>query len=87
MTVVLLICFLVFGIAIDSLSVWMKIRVNERLPEDRRLTWWSKNYGQVNRLYAQQQPNSILPDLNRAGMFLVIALFVTLIVTSFVIRN
>jgi hypothetical protein len=84
MFLALLICFLIVGIATDFLSVWMKMQVNQQLPEDQRLSWWSRNYRQVNKLYGTQNPDSILPDLNRGGTVVVIALFAAMIVTSIV---
>jgi hypothetical protein len=87
MLVPLLICFLVFGIALDSLSAWMKMRVNEELPEDRRLSWWSRNYRQVNQVYGDQHPDSILPDLNRYGGYLVMALFAASILVGILSRD
>jgi hypothetical protein len=85
MTIALVVCFVAFAIPLDILCVWMKKRVNEELPEDLRLSWWSRNYRQVERLYGEQNPDSILPDLSRYGYYVALALMgvmVLLAVTS-----
>ena len=73
-TIALIVCFVAVGIPLDILSIWMKARVNGDLPEDQRLSQWSRNYRQVNRLYGEQHPDSILPDLSRYGYYFVLAL-------------
>ena len=87
MFVSLLISFLIVGIAIDILSVHMKMRVNADLPVDRRLSWWSRSYRQVNRLYSEQHPDSILPDLNRFGGYVALALFGATLIVSLLARD
>jgi hypothetical protein len=87
MLVALFICVFVFGIALDVLSIWMKTRVNEDLPRSSRLTWWSRNYRQVERIYGQQHPDSILPDLSRWGGYLVMALLASLILVGIISRG
>jgi hypothetical protein len=57
----------------------MKVRVNEELPEDRQLSSWSRNFEEVRRLYREQHPDSILPDLNRYGYYLALALMAAMI--------
>jgi hypothetical protein len=87
MVVVLIVCILALGIPLDVLSIWMKIRVNEALPEDRRLSWWSRNYRQVERIYGEQHPESVLPDLSRYAGYLVMALFAALILVGIIQRG
>jgi hypothetical protein len=87
MVVVLIVCILALGIPLDVLSIWMKIRVNEALPEDRRLSWWSRNYRQVERIYGEQHPESVLPDLSRYAGYLVMALFAALILVRIIQRG
>jgi hypothetical protein len=87
MLIPLLVCLLVVGIVVDVISVWMKMRVNEELPEDRRLSWWSRDYRQVNRIYSEQHPDSILPNLNRYGGYLAMALFATIALAGILQRN
>jgi len=85
--VILLICIVVFGIVTDGLSIWMKTRVNEELPEGSRLSWWSRDYRQINQSYGKLHPDSILPDLNGWCGYLVLALVGVLIVVGFIQRN
>jgi hypothetical protein len=87
MVVALLVCFLVLGIPLDVLSIWMKMRVNEELPEDQRLSWWSRNYRQVERIYGEQHPDSVLPDLSRYVGYLVMALFAAFILVGIIQRD
>lgn len=53
MIVLPFICVLILGLVSDALFVSIKIRINERLPEDRRLSWWWRDYRQVNRVYRE----------------------------------
>ena len=69
------------------LSTWMQIRVNEELPEERQLSWWFRNYRQVERIYRAQHPDSIVPDLTRYGTYLVMALFATMILVAIIQRH
>jgi hypothetical protein len=87
MVTALLVCILAVGIPLDFLLVWMKMRVNEALPDDRRLSWWSRNYRQVERVYGEQHPDSVLPDLSRYAGYLVMALFAALILVGITLRD
>jgi len=87
MLVVLFICVFVVGIPLDLLQIWMKMRVNEALSEDRRLSWWSWNYRQVERIYGEQHPDNPLPDLSRYGGYLVLALFGLLLLVGLSLRK
>jgi len=87
MVAALLVCILAVGIPLDFLLVWMKMRVNEALPDDRRLSWWSRNYRQVERVYGEQHPDSVLPDLSRYAGYLVMALFAALILVGITLRD
>ena len=62
----------------------MKVRVNERLPEGQRTSWWYRDYWRVYRLYEEQNPDSILPDLTRAGTVVAIALVAVMVVMGLV---
>jgi hypothetical protein len=84
MVVMLIVCILALGIPLDVLAMWMKVRVNETLPEDRRLSWWSRNYRQVEQIYGDQNPDSVLPDLSRYAGYLVMALFAALILAGII---
>lgn len=84
MVVLVLIC-LALGLADTVMSMWMMREVNERLPEDRRLSWWRRDnyWGKVNRAYRECFPDSILPDLESYFAFAVIVLIVFLVLVSF----
>jgi uncharacterized iron-regulated membrane protein len=87
MVIVLIVCILAAGISLDALQIWMKRRVNENLPEDRRLSWWSRNYRQVERIYEERHPESILPGLSRYGGYLVLALLAAAVLVSLVLLS
>jgi hypothetical protein len=87
MLVFLFICVWVLLTPLWILSTWMKIRVNEELPEDRRLSWWSRNYRQVERIYREQHPDSIVPDLTRYGGYLTLALFAAIVLVRIIQRH
>jgi hypothetical protein len=87
MLVPLVVCFVVVGIALDVVSIWMKTRVNEGLPADRRLSWWSRNYRLVERIYGEQHPDSVLPDLSRYGGYLAVVLFVVTVLVGIASRD
>lgn len=86
MVLLLFICIVIFGIVTDGLSIWMKLRANEELPEGRRLSWWSRNYREVNQSYGKLHPDSVLPDLNAWCGYLVLALVGGLIVVGLIQR-
>ena len=85
MSAFLIISVFVVGIPLNILSIWMKMRVNENLPEDRRLSWWSRNFRDVERIYGEQHPQSVLPDLSRYGSYLTIALLAAAVLVSFIL--
>jgi hypothetical protein len=87
MFVSLVVCFLIVGVTLDLVSAWMKIRVNKELPADRRLSWWSRNYRQVQRSYGEQHPGSLLPELSRYGGYLAAALFAAMILVGILSRD
>ena len=60
----------------------MKARVNERLPEDQQTSWWFRDYWRVYRLYEEQNPDSILPDLCRYGYYFALALMAVMILLA-----
>ena len=75
------------GIPLDILSMWMKARVNEDLPEDQKLSWWTRNYREVNRLYGEQHPESVLPDLNRYAYYIALGLMAIMILLGISSRH
>jgi hypothetical protein len=60
-------CFLVVGLSANIISISMKIRVNDRRPHDQKLSWWSRDFREVNRAYRECYPESVLPDVDRYG--------------------
>jgi hypothetical protein len=65
----------------------MKMHINEELPEDQRLSWWSRNYREVNRIYSERHPDSVLPDLNQYGYYLALALMAGMILLAITSRG
>lgn len=59
------IAFLIFGVVTSTASTVMQLRINDRVPEDERFSWWSRNYAEVGRKYREFFPNSPLPDIAR----------------------
>ncbi|MGA7402787.1 MAG: hypothetical protein WCC99_05325 [Candidatus Sulfotelmatobacter sp.] len=85
--IALLVCFIVLVIPLNVLSLWMKARVNEELPDDQQLSLLSRDYSKVNRLYGEQHPDSILPSLNGYGYYLAVALMAAMILLGFTSRS
>ena len=52
----------------------MKIRVNGRLPEQERFSWWSRNFWAVARKYAEFYPESDLPMVGQFSFWVGFAL-------------
>ena len=74
-TIALFVCFVVVAIPSGFLSLWMRIRVNEQLPEDRQVLWWPRgNYSRVEELYGEQNPDSWMPSLSQYGRYTALAL-------------
>jgi len=73
-TIALFIGFVVIAIPSGLLSLWMRVRVNAQLPEDRQVPWWSKDYGRIEELYAEQNPDSRIPILGQYGRYAALAL-------------
>jgi hypothetical protein len=82
MFVTVLICFLMVGAASNIICVTMKIRVNEQRAEGQQLSWWSHDFREVNRMYREHHPNSILPTLDRYLSYLLYALFAAALLTG-----
>jgi hypothetical protein len=64
----------------------MKIRVNEQRVEGQQLSWWSRNFREVNRMYREQYPNSILPTLDRYLGYVLYALFAGAVLTGAILK-
>jgi hypothetical protein len=87
MVVFLFICIFVLGIPLNFLSMWMKMSVNENLPDESRLSWWSRDFREVERIYGEQNPDSILPDLSRYGSYVLIALLLAAFLAGFMLKQ
>jgi len=61
MTIALLVCFLIVAALIGLVSRWMRARVNQELPEDSQVSWWSHDDRRVEQIYSEQHPDSVLP--------------------------
>jgi len=84
--IILIVCFVVFGLILDVLFLIMKTTVNDRLPEDRKLSWWGHDFRQVNRNYREFFPDSSLPDVAGALWYGLLALFVVSIELSIYLK-
>ena len=60
-----IIAFLIFGVVTSTASTVMKMQVNDRVSEDERFSWWSRNYAEVGRKHRELFPDSPLPDIAR----------------------
>ena len=68
----------------NGIAISMMVRVNERLPEGRKLSWWRRDYdGKLNRVYREHFPDSILPDLENYFGYTAIALIAVFVLVSF----
>jgi hypothetical protein len=86
-SIALLVCFVVIGLPLDFLSLWMRVRVNEQLPEDRQVPWWPRNYRRVEVLYGEQNPHSLMPSLSQYGRYAALALTGAMILLAITSRG
>ena len=70
------------GVISNIISITMKIRVNGQRVEGQRLSWWSRDFREVNRKYREYYLSSILPDIDRYISYLVYALFAAVVLTG-----
>lgn len=77
----------VLGIINNAISATMKFRVNARRFDDQKLSWWSRDFREVNRAYRECYPDSVLPDLDRYSYYLLLALFVALLLIGVLSRD
>jgi hypothetical protein len=78
-----IVAFLIFGVVTSASSTVMKMRVNDRVPEDERFSWWSRNYADVGRKYRQLFPDSVLPDIARYSGWISLLLLAAGVLNSF----
>ena len=87
-TIALFLCFIVVAIPSGFLSLWMRVRVNEQLPEDDQVAWWPRgNYRQVEELYGEQNPDSWMPSLSQYGRYTALALMGAMILLGVTSRG
>jgi hypothetical protein len=82
MVIFLLISLVITGIVIDVVFSFMMGEVNDRLPEGNKLSWWSHDFGRVNRAYREFFPDSNLPDVSQYGRYIALALFFAIVLSS-----
>lgn len=77
----------VLGIINNAISATMKFRVNARRFDDQKLSWWSRDFREVNRAYREHYPASVLPGVDRYSYYLLLALFVALLLIGVLSRD
>jgi hypothetical protein len=77
-----IVAFIAFGLITDGTATIMKIRINEKLPQGERFSWWARNYSAVGQKYRELFPNSLLPDISRYSGWICVLLFVASIMAS-----
>jgi hypothetical protein len=82
-----LVCFVVVIVPLNFLSLWMRRRVNDQLPEDRQVPWWPRNYRQVEVLYGEHNPDSWMPSLSQYGRYAALALMGAMILLGITSRG
>jgi hypothetical protein len=78
-----IIAFLIFGVVSSTASTVMKMHVNDRVSEDERFSWWSRNYADVGRKYREFFPDSPLADIARYSGWMCLLLLAVGVVVSF----
>jgi hypothetical protein len=78
-----IIVFLIFGVVTSASSTVMKMRVNDRVPEDAQFSWWSRNYADVGRKYRELFPDSPLPDIARYSGWICLLVLAAGVLKSF----
>ena len=83
----LLVALFAIVVALNVLSLWMKTRANEKLSEKNRLSLWSTDTQGVERIYGEQHPDSVLPELFRYGRYLGYSLGTAAILAVLILKN
>jgi hypothetical protein len=79
-----IIAFLIFGAVSSTASTVMKMHVNDRVSEDERFSWWSRNYAEVGRKHRDLFPDSLLPDIARYSGWICLLLLAAGVLVSLV---
>jgi hypothetical protein len=79
--------YLIVGIAIlivisNAIAVTMKLRVNSMRPEDQRLSWWARDFREVNRAYREYYPASALSEIDHYAFYFLLVAFAAFVLTS-----
>lgn len=77
----------VAGVISDVATTLMKKRINEGLPDESKLAWWSRDYARVNRLYEGLHPESNLPDVARYSGYVAVGFFACLVLTALLAKS
>ena len=59
------------------------MQVNDRVSEDERFSWWSRNYAEVGRKYQELFPDSPLPDIAGYSGWICLLVLAVGVVVSF----
>ena len=78
----LLVCLLVVAVINNIISIIMKIRVNASRSDDQKLSWWSRDFREVNRAYQEYDPDSVMPDLDKYGTYVLFAFLAAILLVS-----
>jgi hypothetical protein len=82
MFVRLLICFLIVGMASNVISITMKLRLINGDITNKRFSWWSRDFREVNRTYRECYPNSLWPSIDRHVGYFLYALFAAVVLAG-----
>jgi hypothetical protein len=87
MVVPLIVCFLIVALVTGPVSLWLRMRVNEEVSEDRQVSWLSRDYGRVEDIYSELHPDSVLPGVSRYGRYLLMALMAGILLLGFTAKR
>ena len=73
---------IVLGVINTAASAAMKMQVNARIPEDERLSWWSRDFSEVGRRYREIFPRSPLPNIARYSGWICLVLVAAIVFGS-----
>ena len=70
------------GLLTNAAWLLIKIRVNQRLPDQERFSYWKRDYSSVARKYRELYPDSRLPAIARSIFAIFLILFGVLVVRA-----
>jgi hypothetical protein len=63
----------------------MKIQVNQRAPQEEQISWWVRDTkNEIGRKYGDIFPDSALPIIGRASLWICIGLMAAMIGSAFI---